>query len=58
MLPRRWHSGLKRSLRKRKVGCSNPTHDRPKSYCQTLGIKCECHGSLEMTIIDGCPVSQ
>ena len=30
-LPRRWHSGLKRSPRKLKVGCSNPSSDRPKS---------------------------
>ena len=25
---------------------------------QTLGIACECHGSSEMTIINGFPVSQ
>ena len=24
-------------------------------HCQTLGIRCECHGSSEMTIINGCP---
>ena len=29
--PRRWRSGLERSPRKRKVGCSNPSRDRPKS---------------------------
>ena len=28
---RRWCSGPKRSPRKRKVGCSNPSRDRPKS---------------------------
>ena len=30
--PRRRRSGLERSPRKRKVGCSNPSHDRPKSF--------------------------
>ena len=28
--PRRWRSGFERSLRKRKVGSSNPSRDRPK----------------------------
>ena len=27
-------------------------------HCQTLGNRCECHGSTEMTIINGCPLSQ
>ena len=27
-------------------------------HCQTLGIKYESHGPSEMTIINGCPVSQ
>ena len=26
--------------------------------CQTLGNRCKCHGSSEMTIINWCPVSQ
>ena len=30
-LPRRWRSGPERSPRKRKVGCSNPSRDRPES---------------------------
>ena len=25
-------------------------------YCQTLGNWCKCHASLELTIINGCPV--
>ena len=29
--PRRWQSGLEYWPRKRKVGCSNPSCDRPKS---------------------------
>ena len=29
--PRGWRSGLERWPRKRKVGCSNPSRDRPKS---------------------------
>ena len=28
---RRWHSGLERWPRERKVGCLNPSRDRPKS---------------------------
>ena len=35
--------------------------DRPKSWqlrCQTLGNRCECHGSSEMTLIKGWPMSQ
>ena len=31
--PQLWRSGLERSLRKRKVGCSNPSHDRPTTRC-------------------------
>ena len=30
-LPRRWRSGLERWPRQRKVGCSNPSRDKPKS---------------------------
>ena len=49
--PRRWRSGLERSPRKRKVGCSNPSRDRPGSDSSTakrsaIGV---CHGSSEMT---------
>ena len=29
--PPLWRSGLERSPRKRKFGCSNPSRDRPKS---------------------------
>ena len=32
--PRRWRSLLERLLRKRKVGCSNPSRYRPKSLKQ------------------------
>ena len=44
----------------RKVGCSNPSRDRPKSIKQevTLGNRCKCHGSSEMTIINEYPVSK
>ena len=38
-----------------------PGLDRPKFlkqlHCKMLGNKYECHGSLEMTIIDGWPLS-
>ena len=51
--------------RKRKVGCSNPSRDRPKSLKQVVTAplpnawhQCECHGSSEMTIINGYSVSQ
>ena len=27
-------------------------------HCSMLGIRCECHGSSEMTIINGCSMSQ
>ena len=39
---------------------SIPGRDIPKLllHCQTLGNSCECHGSSEMTIIKGWPVSQ
>ena len=36
ILPRRWRSGLDRSHRMRKVGCSNPNRDRPKSLKQVV----------------------
>ena len=56
----RWCSGLER-----KAGCSNTSRDRPKSYKKvvtaplyTHGSRWESHGSSEMTIINGCPVSQ
>ena len=29
--PQRWRGGLERWFRKRKVWCSNPSRDRPKS---------------------------
>ena len=35
-VPRRWHSWLKRSPRKRNVGCSNPSRDRHKSLKQVV----------------------
>ena len=31
VMPQWWRSGLERSTRKRKVGCLNPSRDRPKS---------------------------
>ena len=34
--PRRWRSGLQRSPRKRKDGCSNPSRDRHKSLKQVV----------------------
>ena len=34
--PRRWRSGLKRSPRKWKFGCSNPSRDSPKSEKQAV----------------------
>ena len=34
--PRRWRSGLERSPLKRKVGCSNPSFNRPKSLKQVV----------------------
>ena len=37
----------------RKLGCSNPSRDSRKSLKQVV-----CYGSSEMTIINGCPVSQ
>ena len=66
--PRRLHSRFESSHRKRKVECSNPSGDKPKSFKhvviaprlhgQTFGNRCECHESLEKTIINECPVSQ
>ena len=48
--PRRWRSGLERSPRKRKIGCSNPSSDKPKSFKQVVTaplpndkIRWECH---------------
>ena len=32
----RWGSGLERSPHKGKVGCSNPSHDKPKSKNQVV----------------------
>ena len=64
-LLQRWRSGLERSPRKRKVGCSNPNRDRPKSLKQVMTAKLpnarhqgECHGSSKITIINRCPVLQ
>ena len=31
-----WHSGLEHLPRKRKVGCSNPSHERPLSFKQVI----------------------
>ena len=62
---RRWRSGFERSPHKRTVGYLNPSRDRLSTknrlcqlHCQTLGNRCERHGSSEMTIINECPVSQ
>ena len=55
----RWLNWLERSLRKRKVSCSNPTASDPSrinSY--TLGNRSNCHGSSEITIINGIYVLQ
>ena len=48
-----------------KVGCSNSSRDKPNSLkqgvtapLQTLNNRCKCHGSSEMNIINGCPLSQ
>ena len=56
--PRLWRSGLERSPRKRKVGCSNPSCNIPKLLkhkwqlqCQTLGNRCECHESSDVRIL-------
>ena len=35
-LPQRWRSGFKRSPRKRKIGCSNPSCFRPRSWKQLV----------------------
>ena len=57
--PRQGISRLERLPRKRRVGCSNPGRDRPNYIsCKTLGNGCKCHRSSEMTIINGCSVSQ
>ena len=61
--PRRWRNGLERSPRKRMLGCSNPIRDRPKVVKHVvtallpnvLQCVCVCHGSSEMTNINGCP---
>ena len=37
-LPRRWWSGLERSPRKRKVGCSNPCRNRPNSLREVVTV--------------------
>ena len=51
--------------RKRKVGCSNPSRERPKSLKQVMTAplpnawhQCECHGSSETAIVNGYSVSQ
>ena len=49
----------------REIGVWSPVATGPSRknrswqlHCQTLGNRCECHGSSEMTIINGRPVSQ
>ena len=57
----RWRGGLERWPRKRLVGCLNPNRDRTKSQKQVVRaplLKCDYHGSSEMTIINRCSVSQ
>ena len=63
--PRRWCSGLERSPLKRKVWCSIPAatdlsckNRYWQLHCYTPSVRCECHGSSEMTILNGCPESQ
>ena len=63
--PRWWRGRLERLPRKVKVRCSNSSSDRPKLYKQIVTAPlsnvrhgCECHRSLEMNIIKGCPVSK
>ena len=65
VIPRRGRSGLERRPRKRMVGARIPasidlsrTNRKWQLHCQTLGNRCECHGSSEMSILNGCPVSQ
>ena len=47
---------VERLLRMRKVGCSNPSRDRPKSLkkiatASLFGNRCERHWSSEMTLL-------
>ena len=65
ILPIRRKTLLNHPIHKRKVGCSNPSRDRPKSLEQVVAAplpnaphRCECHRSSSMTIINGCLVSQ
>ena len=56
-----WRSGLECSPRKRKVGCSNPSREVVKKTQEVTAPTpnaCESHGSSEMTIINGWPLSQ
>ena len=52
--------GLERYPCMSKLGVQIPAAtDQPRQlHCQTLGNRCEFDGSSEMTIINGCPVSQ
>ena len=60
ILLQEWRTGVERPPNNRKAGCSNPSRDRPQSLKQvvTTGNRCECHGSSEMTIINGFRVPQ
>ena len=56
---------VERSPRMREIGVRSPAattwiakNRMWQLHCQTLGNRCECHGSLEMNIIKGRPVSQ
>ena len=58
--PPRWRSGRAFASHAGNRGLI-PGQYRPKSlkqvgqlHCQTLGNRCECHGSSEMTIMKGC----
>ena len=62
--PPQWLNGIAFTSHAGDLG-SIPARDGPKSIKQvvtapikTLGNKCESHGSSEMTIINGRPVSQ
>ena len=51
--PWRWHSGLERSTRKRKVGCSNPSRDRPKSLKQGCPVSNRVWHAIEPSLLNG-----
>ena len=46
LFERRWRSGLERSSRKRKVGCSSPSRDRPISLKE--GVKTPLSNALQL----------